>query len=61
MAKQGRKKGTKAKKAILLDYRSWIIEYDASAWPSDSFILRKKGARCVAYCGTLESALKKIV
>jgi hypothetical protein len=59
MTKRGRKKAT-ATRAIVLDYRSWIIEYDGGAWPSDCFILRKNGVRTVGYFSNLESALKKM-
>ena len=55
-----RKKRTKATKTLLLRYHCWTIEYDGSSWPSDSYILKKKGMRKVAYCGTLEYALKKM-
>ena len=55
--KIGRPKGEKTN-TLLLDYRTWIIEYDGSAWPSTNYILRKKGGRNVAYCDSLASALK---
>jgi len=54
----GRPKGKTADKTLILDYRTWIIEYDGSAWPSDCYILKKKGVRSVAYCSNLENALK---
>lgn len=54
---RGRPKG-QTSNTILLDYRTWKIIYDGSAWPSINYILQKKGTRKVAYCGTLESALK---
>jgi len=57
---RGRPKGTKKQKSVILDYRTWILEYDGAAWPSINYILRKKGTRYLAYCGTLESALKMI-
>ena len=56
----GRKKGTKATKTMLLRHHGWTIEYDGSSWPSDSFILRKKGSRSFAYCGSLDIALRKL-
>jgi hypothetical protein len=57
MSKIGRPKGQKTH-VLLLDYRTWQIIYDGSAWPSVNYILQKKGTRKVAYCSTLESALK---
>ena len=56
--KRGRPKNSKNKKILILDYRTWIIEYDGSAFPSVTFNLRKKGSKHTAYCSTLESALK---
>jgi len=55
---RGRPKGAKADKTVLLDYRTWIIEYDATAFPSVTFNLKKKGSKHTAYCSALESALK---
>lgn len=54
---RGRPKGKK-ESLILLDYRTWIIEYDGSAWPCVNYVLRKKGTNKIAYCDSLESALK---
>jgi len=59
MNKRGRPKAHKTN-TVLLDYRTWIIEYDGSAWPCINYILRKKGTRKVAYCNSLESALKNM-
>jgi hypothetical protein len=59
MTKRGRPTANMTN-VLLLDYRTWKIIYDASAWPSVNYILRKKGVRNVAYCGTLESALKTL-
>jgi len=56
--KRGRPQGAKANKTVLLNYRTWIIEYDATAFPSVCYVLKKKGTKNVAYCSTLESALK---
>lgn len=57
MSKRGRPKAQKTN-ILLLDYRTWQIIYDGSAWPSVNYILRKKGVRNVAFCSNLESALK---
>ena len=57
MSKRGRPKGQKTN-ILLLDYRTWQIIYDGSAWPCVNYILQKKGIRNVAYCSTLEGALK---
>jgi len=57
MGKKGRPKGQKTT-VTLLDYRTWQIVYDGSAWPSVNFILKKKDVRNVAYCSNLENALK---
>jgi len=54
--------GRKNKKIILLNYRTWVIECDDN-FPSFNYIVRKtsdKKGYHVAYCGTLESALKTI-
>jgi hypothetical protein len=59
MNKRGRPRGEKTT-VLLLDYRTWKIKYDGSSWPSVNYILQKKGSRNVAYCGTLENALKKL-
>jgi len=55
---KGRPKGSANATTLLLDYRTWTIEYDGSGFPSTSFNLRKKGSKHTAYCSTLESALK---
>jgi hypothetical protein len=55
---KGRPKGSKNPTTLLLDYRTWTIEYDGSGFPSTTFNLRKKGSKHTAYCSTLESALK---
>jgi len=55
-------KGCKKQNIILLDYRSWIIEVEDN-FPSINYVVRKKndsGYHRVAYCGSLESALKTI-
>ncbi len=57
---RGRPRGSNKECLVLLDYRSWRIEYDASAWPSVNYILRKKESDKVAYCVSLESALKSL-
>ena len=57
---RGRPRGTKKQNPVLLDYRTWIIEYDGSAWPSTNYILRKKETNRVAYCDSLENALKSL-
>lgn len=59
---KGRPKGYKKQNTILLDYRSWIIEVD-NCFPSYNYIVKKKNDtkyHHVAYCGSLESALKQI-
>ena len=57
---RGRPKGTTKQNLLLLDYRTWTIEYNESAWPSVNYILRKKETKKAAYCGTLESALRML-
>lgn len=56
--RRGRPKCSMNPNTLLLDYRSWTIGYDGSAFPSTSFNLRRKGSKHTAYCSTLESALK---
>lgn len=55
---KGRPKGSTKTNIILLDYRTWTIEYDGSGFPAVTFNLRKKGSKHTAYCSTLENALK---
>jgi len=55
-------RGRKKHSTILLDYRCWIIEVD-DCFPNFNYIVRKKNDthfHHVAYCGSLESALKTI-
>lgn len=59
MSKLGRPKGQKTN-ILLLNYRTWKIIYDGSAWPSVNYILKKKDVRNVAYCSTMENALKTL-
>ena len=62
MESKGRPKGYKKKTIKLLDYRNWIIEVDNN-FPSFNYVVRKKddiSYHRVAYCGSLESALKHI-
>jgi hypothetical protein len=56
--RKGRPKGSTKSNIVLLDYRTWIIEYDGSGFPAVTFNLRKKGSKHTAYCSTLESALQ---
>ncbi len=59
---KGRPKGSAKRNVVLLEYRTWIIEVDNS-FPSINYIVRKKSdTQChhVAYCGSLESALKLV-
>ena len=59
---KGRPKGSSKNNTTLLNYRSWIIEVDNS-FPSINYIVRKKtdaGYHYVAYCSSLENALKLI-
>ena len=60
MSSRGRPRGTMKENTILLNYRSWTIEYDANAWPSINYILKKKESGKVAYCASLESALQSL-
>ena len=55
---KGRPRGSTNQNILLLDYRTWTIEYDGSGFPAVSFNLQKKGSKHSAYCSTLESALK---
>jgi len=58
----GRPKGSTKQNIVLLDYRTWIIEADNN-FPSINYIVRKKtdtSYRHVAYCGSLEGALKLV-
>ena len=56
---RGRPKGQKTN-ILLLDYRTWQIIYDGSAWPSINYILKKKKENKIAYCDSLAGALKML-
>jgi hypothetical protein len=56
---RGRPKGQKTN-VLLLDYRTWQIRYDGSAWPSINYILKKKTGKKMAYCDSLASALRML-
>ena len=59
MSKRGRPKGQKTN-TLLLDYRTWQIIYDGSAWPGVNYVLKKKTGNKTAYCDSLAGALRML-
>jgi len=60
--KYGRPRGSKKRNILILDYHNWIVEVDDN-FPSSNYVVRKKNDakyHHIAYCGSLESALKQI-